>query len=330
MPRPAHHAALAAANGKIYVMRRLRRPEGHRDPDRRRMATHRRRVGVRSGGRFLEVAGAAARQARVRGGRRSRRQDLRDRRRHDGGRVQGPVLHVLRTFSRFSAPTMCTTPPRTSGRAASRCRCRAITRSPLPSTARSTSSAAAPATASSCPPPTRMWWRSTTPSSTRGVLPKSGCRPPAAAAPAGTDGRRIYVAGGEVTTTAARRRVSSHRGVRPGDQFVDDAALHADAASRRRGRGDRQSLLPGERDDPVRRGAGVPRPEARNPHGAARHPGAAVQSDSSDSCDEERSPATRTSTACSTDGERRDDAAAPSDGRRSSTRATTSTAPKAR
>ena len=37
----------------------------------------------------------------------------------------------------------------------------------------------------------------------------------------GTDGRRIYVAGGEVTTTAARRRVSSDRGVRPADEFVD-------------------------------------------------------------------------------------------------------------
>ena len=46
-------------------------------------------MGVRPGGRFLEGAGAAARQARVRGGRGSRRQDLRDRRRHDGGRVQG-------------------------------------------------------------------------------------------------------------------------------------------------------------------------------------------------------------------------------------------------
>ena len=77
----------------------LRRAGENPDPNRRRMGTHRRRVGVRSGGRFLEVAGAAARQARVRGGRRSRRQDLRDRRRHDGGRVQGPVLHVLRTGS---------------------------------------------------------------------------------------------------------------------------------------------------------------------------------------------------------------------------------------
>ena len=63
--------------------------------------------------------------------------------------VQGPVLHVHSDLPRFSAPTTCTTPPRTSGRAARRCRCRAITRSAAPSTARSTSSAAAPATPSS-------------------------------------------------------------------------------------------------------------------------------------------------------------------------------------
>ena len=38
-----------------------------------------------------------------------------------------------------------------------------------------------------------------------------------------------------------------------GDQFLDRAALHADAASWRRRRGRRQSLSPGERDDHVRR-----------------------------------------------------------------------------
>ena len=74
-----------------------------------------------------------------------------------------------------------------------------------------------------------------------------------------------------------RRRVSSRRGVRPGDEFVDDAALHADAASRRRGRGDRQSLSPGERDDPVGGGADVPRPDALHAHRDARHPRAAVR-----------------------------------------------------
>ena len=97
---------------------RLRRPGGHRDPARRRMGTHRRRVGVRSGDRFMEVAAAAARQARFGDRRRSRRQDLRDRRRHDGGRVQGRRSSRSSGPPRCSAPTTSTTPPRTSGRAA--------------------------------------------------------------------------------------------------------------------------------------------------------------------------------------------------------------------
>ena len=58
----------------------------------------------------------------------------------------------------------------------------------------------------------------------------------------GTDGRRIYCGRRRGDDQRARRRVSSHRGVRSGDQFLDDAALHADAASWRRGRGDRQSF----------------------------------------------------------------------------------------
>ena len=37
-----------------------------------------------------------------------------------------------------------------------------------------------------------------------------------------------YVAGGRGDDQRARRRVSRHRGVRAGDQFVDHAALHAD------------------------------------------------------------------------------------------------------
>ena len=84
----------------------------------------------------------------------------------------------------------------------------------------------------------------------------------------------------------SRRCVQECRGVRAGDQFVDHAALDADAASRRRGRGDRQSLSPGERHGPVRRHAGVSRPEARHPHGDARHSGAAVRGDSSHGCEE--------------------------------------------
>ena len=104
----------------------------------------------------------------------------------------------------------------------------------------------------------------------------------------GTDGRRIYVAGGEVTTTELVGAFRAIEAYDTADEFVDHAAPDADAASRRRGRGDRQSLSPGERDDPVRRGADVPRPEARNPHGESRHPGAAVQSASSNGCAEER------------------------------------------
>ena len=81
---------------------------------------------------------------------------------------------------------------------------------------------------------------------------------------------------------------SQRRGVRPGDEFVDDAALHADAASRHRGRGDRQSLSPGERDDAVGRGADVPRPDTLNAHGDARHPGAAVRCAAANACCQER------------------------------------------
>ena len=93
----------------------------------------------------------------------------------------------------------------------------------------------------------------------------------------GSDGRRIYAAGGEVTTKDLVGAYQERRGVRPDDEFVDDAALHADAASRHRGRGDRQSLSPGERDDAVGRSADVPRPDTLNDHGDARHPGAAVR-----------------------------------------------------
>ncbi len=152
----------------------------------------------------------------------------------------------------------------------------------------------------------------------------------------GTDGRRIYCAGGEVTTKAARRRVSSHRGVRAGDQFLDDAALHADAASWRRGRGDRQSLSPGERDDHVRRRDGDARPEARSPHGVTRRVGAAVQSESSDGCDERAERLRRSAEARRRASQRvqaatlRRRARRLLRARRSSTRATTSTAPKAK
>ena len=40
MPRPAHHAALAAAQRQDLRVRRLRRPGEKPAPDRRRLATH--------------------------------------------------------------------------------------------------------------------------------------------------------------------------------------------------------------------------------------------------------------------------------------------------
>ena len=114
------------------------------------------------------------------------------------------------------------------------------------------------------------------PASNMWSIPKERMPTARSGGASGTDGRMIYVAGGEVTTTRARRRVSSRRSVRPGDEFLDHAALHADAASRRRRRGDRESLPPGERDDPVGGGADVPRPDALHAHRDARHPGTAV------------------------------------------------------
>ena len=49
-------------------------------------------MGIRPGGGFLEVAAAAARQARIGDRRGSRRQDLRDRRRDDDGRYKDPFF----------------------------------------------------------------------------------------------------------------------------------------------------------------------------------------------------------------------------------------------
>ena len=48
-------------------IRRLRASKGHSDTDRRRVGTRRRRMGVRSGGRFLEVAGSVTDETRGRG-----------------------------------------------------------------------------------------------------------------------------------------------------------------------------------------------------------------------------------------------------------------------
>ncbi len=75
----------------------------------------------------------------------------------------------------------------------------------------------------------------------------------------------------------ARRRVSSGRGIRARNQFVDDVAVHADAASRRCRWSHRESVLSGERDDPVGGGAHLPRPDALHAHRGARHSGASVR-----------------------------------------------------
>ena len=251
--------------------------------------------------------------------------------------VQGSVLHVLRTISGSRASTMCTTPPRTSGRAASRWRCRAITRSPALSTARSTSSAVAPATAFILSATNTDVVEEYNPVADMWSAPKERMPTARSGGGYGTDGRRIYCAGGEVTTKELVGAFRAIEAYEPADQFLDDAALHADAASWRCGRGDRQSLSPGERDDHVGRRDGDARPEARSPHGVTRRVGAAVQSDSSDGCDEragslagrpsERARAKLVDRERTRDERRRRRLPR---ARRSSPRATTSTAPRAK
>ena len=340
MPRPAHHAALAAANGKIYVMGGFVPPKDTAIPAGRRMGTHRQRVGVRPGGGFLEVAAAAARQARVRGRRGSRRQDLRDRRRHDGGRVQGPVLHVLRTVSgsrhqRGVRPCheQVGEPPadvRAAQPRVQRRRQRQDLRHRRPDRARLHPVRHQHRCGGGVQPHQRLVERSEGTDAHRSKRRSVGLGRP-------QDLRRRRRGDDQ----GSRRCVSQRRGVRPVDEFVDDAALHADAASRHRGRGDRQSLSPGERDDAVGRSADVPRPDTLNAHGAARHSGAAVRCAAANSCCQERG---RGAFAGSGNGCERNGGPFPAvdDGckdrggsafpgsRRRSTRATTSTARKAR
>ena len=156
----------------------------------------------------------------------------------------------------------------------------------------------------------------------------------------GTDGRRIYVAGGEVTTKDLVGAFKSVEAYDPAINCLVHAALHADAASRHRRRGDRQSLSPGERDDAVGRSADVPRPDTLDAHGAARHSGAAVRCAAANSCCQERG---RGAFAGSGNGGERNGGLRCSPRqlqrarrrrlprvRRRSPRATTSTAPRAR
>ena len=166
--------------------------------------------------------------------------------------------------------------------------------------------------------------------------PKERMPTPRSGGASGTDGRRIYTAGGEVTTKELVGAFKSRRGLRPADELVDRAAVHADAASRHRGRGDRESLPPGERDDAVRRRADVPRSDPLDEDRAARHPGAAVR------CAAAAAPRARAALQArqrrraqrwplpSRRRRRKDRGGSDFPGSEESTRATTSTAPRAR
>ena len=265
-------------------------PKNTADPDRRRMGTHRRRVGVRSGGRFLEVAGAAARQARVRGGRRSRRQDLRDRRRHDGGRVQGPVLHVLRTFQVLTTNDVYD--PATN---------KWESRKPM-AVPRNHAFAAAvngkiyviggrtghgfilSATNTDVVeeynPVTDMW-----------SAPKERMPTPRSGGAWGTDGRRIYVAGGEVTT---KELVGAFRAIEAYEPATNSWITLPSMPMPRHGVagaviGNRFHLVSGMIQSAGAMAFLDPKLEVHT--ATARRAGAAVQSESSDGCEEGRSAA---------------------------------------
>ena len=162
MPRLTHHAALAAANGKIYAMGGFIPPKDTAIPVGGAWEAHcAQRVGVHPaadswkslpplpGKRGSAIAAEVGGKIYVIGG---------------ATTTEGSKDPYFTFFgpSRVLAPTRCTTPPPTSGRPARRCRCHVTTHSAASSTARSTSSAAAPATGSSCRRRTPTWWKSTT------------------------------------------------------------------------------------------------------------------------------------------------------------------------
>jgi N-acetylneuraminic acid mutarotase len=167
MPRLAHHAALASANGKVYVIGGFR-SKGHPDPtggawepiaetweydpaadswkSLAPLPPNGAAVAVEVGGKIYVIGGATT------------------------VAVQGPTT--------FFGPSLVLTTnevfdPATNKGEPRGCRWRAITRTPPRLMERSTSSAAALATPLSCPLPTRMWWRM--PRAIRGVL-RNGCR----------------------------------------------------------------------------------------------------------------------------------------------------------
>ena len=200
MPRPAHHAALAAANGKIYVIGGFVPPKDTAIPvggawepidnaweydpaadswkslpplpGKRGSA-----IAAEVGGKIYVIGGATTMEG-----------------------SKDPFFTLLRTVSRPRHQRGVRPRDQQVGEPRSRCRCRAITRSAASSTARSTSSAAAPATGSSCRPPTPTSWRSTTRSTNTWSVPKERMPTARSGGASGSDGRRIYAAGGEVTT----------------------------------------------------------------------------------------------------------------------------------
>ncbi len=270
MPRPAHHAALASYNGKIYVIGGFVPPENTQIP---------------TGGAWQPIddvweydpaadswkaLAPLPTQTRGRGGRGSRRQDLRHRRRHDGGRVQGPVLHVLWDLAQVLSTNDVYDPatnkwesrkpmavPRNHAFAA------AVNGKIYVIGGRTGHGFILSATNTDVveeyDPASDMW-----------SAPKERMPTARSGGGWGTDGRRIYVRRRRGDDQRARRRVPSRRGVRAGDQFLDRRCppmpmpRHGVA-----GAVIGNQLSPGERDDPVRRRDGDARPEARSPHGVS-------------------------------------------------------------
>ncbi len=100
MPRPAHHAALASYNGKIYVCGGFVAPEKSPVPIGAAWEPIDNVWEYDPAADSWKALAPLPDQARLRGGRGSLRQDPRDRRRHDRGRLQGSLLHVHGTLQR--------------------------------------------------------------------------------------------------------------------------------------------------------------------------------------------------------------------------------------
>ena len=256
----------------------LRAAGGHRSPARRRMAADRQRVAIRSGRRFLEVAAAAAHEARLRGGGRSRRQDLRDRWRDDDGRAvlddsRGRLGESKDPFFTAFGPSRVLSVNEVYDPATNKWE----TRQPMSVPRNHAFGAAVNGKIYVIGGRTGHGFILTAtntdvveeydPVSDSWSAPKERMPTARSGGVSGTDGRRIYVAGGEVTT---QQLVGAFRAIEAYDPLTNSWITLPPMPMPRHGVagaviGNR--LSPGERDDPVRRGAGVPRPDARNPHG---------------------------------------------------------------